>query len=207
MIKEIENFDRKELFNHYHSFDNPFLICTTRIDITDLVNYCKVHKNFYATFGFIITMTANQIDAFKYRLKDGKIYYCDELKSSYTQMYEDKTIGYFGIPPIYDFNEYIKKFLDIQNKFLNDKKYSSESELNEIWLSCEPWFKFTGLIPPFNKMITIPQFVWDKYESIGDKYYIDLMIMVHHGFADGYHIGKFIELLTENIKILNSYEN
>ena len=32
------------------------------------------------------------------------------------------------------------------------------------------------------------------------------MIMVHHGFADGYHIGKFIELLTENIKILNSYE-
>ena len=41
MIKEIENFDRKELFNHYHSFDNPFLICTTRIDITDLVKLIK----------------------------------------------------------------------------------------------------------------------------------------------------------------------
>jgi len=69
MIKEIENFNRNELFNHYHSFDNPFFICTTRIDITNLVNYCKIHKNFYATFGFIITMSANQIDAFKYRFK------------------------------------------------------------------------------------------------------------------------------------------
>ena len=73
--------------------------------------------------------------------------------------------------------------------------------MNEIWLSCEPWFTFTGFIPPFDKEITIPQFIWDKYENIDGKYYIDLMIMVHHGFADGYHIGKFIELLNENIRV------
>ena len=203
MIKEVENFNRKELFNHYHSFDNPFVICTTKIDITNLVNYCKIHKNFYATFGFIITKVANQIDAFKYRFKDGKIYYCNELKSSYAQMYEDKTIGYFGIPPTNDFNEYIKEFIDTQEKFLKEKRYSSESELNEIWLSCEPWFSFTSFIPPFDKEITIPQFIWDKYENIDGKYYIDLMIMVHHGFADGYHIGKFIELLNENIRLFH----
>lgn len=201
MIKEIKNFNRKELFEHYHSFDNPFVICTTKIDVTNLVNYCKKHKNFYATFGFVITMSANQIDAFKYRLKEGKIYYCDELKSSYTQMYEDNTIGYFGIPPTNNFNEYIEKFVNIQKNFLEEKKYSSESALNEIWLSCEPWFSFTSFIPPFNKEITIPQFIWDKYENINDKYYINLMVMVHHGFADGYHIGKFINLLEENIKL------
>jgi len=27
-----------------------------------------------------------------------------------------------------------------------------------------------------------------------------MMIMVHHGFADGYHIGKFIEKLNEEIE-------
>ena len=70
MIKEIKNFERKELFEHYHSFSNPFAISTTKIDITNIVNYCKKHRNFYATLGFIITKTANQIDEFKYRYKE-----------------------------------------------------------------------------------------------------------------------------------------
>jgi len=203
MIKEIKKFERKELFQHYHGFTNPFAISTIKIDITNIVNYCKKNRNFYATLGFIITKTANQIDAFKYRYKDGKIYYCEELMSNYTQMYEDKTIGYFSIPPINDYKEYIEKFVEIQNEFLKEKKYSKNYKLNEIWLSCNPWCSFTSLIPPFSKEITIPQFIWDKYENVNGKYYINLMIMVHHGFADGYHIGQFVSLLGENIKEYN----
>ena len=32
------------------------------------------------------------------------------------------------------------------------------------------------------------------------------MILVHHGFADGFHIGKFINLLEEKINI-KDYKN
>lgn len=203
MIKEVKDFKRKEVFNHYHSFSNPFIITTIKIDITNIVNYCKKHKNFYATFGFLITKTVNQIDAFKYRYKDGKIYFCDEVKSNYTQMYEDNTIGYFGLPATNDFDEYIENFIKIQKKFMEDKKYQSENNLDEIWMSCEPWFSFTSLVPTFSKEISIPQFIWDKYENIDGKYYINLMIMVHHGFADGFHIGEFIRILEENISLFN----
>lgn len=205
MIKEIREFERKELFNHYHSCNNPFIICTTKIDVTNIVNYCKKYKNFYATLGFLITKTANQIDAFKYRYSDGKIYYCEQIKSNYTQMYEDNTIGYFDVPLTNDYNEYIENFKKIEKKFLEDKNYSTENDLNEIWLSCEPWFSFTSFIPPFNKELSIPQFIWDKYENVDEKYYINLMIMVHHGFADGFHVGKFINLLKENITLFNYF--
>lgn len=204
MIKEVKEFKRKNLFDYYHGFNNPFIICTTKIDITKIVEYCKIHKNLYATLGFIITQTANEIDAFKYRYKEGKIYYCEEIRSNYVQMYEDETIGYFGIPTIKEFDEYIKTFLKMQKQFLKDKNYSSETELNEIWLSCQPWFSFTSLIPPFDKEVTIPQFIWDKYQKIDGTYSINLMIMVHHGFADGFHVGKFISLLEENIKLFSN---
>ena len=89
MIKEVENFSRQALFNHYNSFDNPFMYITTKIEVTNLVNYCKIHRHFYATLGYLITKTANQIDCFKYRAKDGKIYYCDEVFSNYTQIQLD----------------------------------------------------------------------------------------------------------------------
>ena len=38
MIKEVKDFKRKELFEHYNSADNPFVIVTTKIDITNVMN-------------------------------------------------------------------------------------------------------------------------------------------------------------------------
>ena len=115
-------------------------------------------------------------------------------------MYEDGNIGYFTLKDKENYKDYIKEFIETQNKFLEDKQYKTENDMDEIWLSCSPWFTFSSLIPPFNKEITIPQFIWDKYQKEEDKYYINLMILVHHGFADGSHIGKFINKLEENIK-------
>ena len=75
-----------------------------------------------------------------------------------------------------------------------------ENTIDEVWISCIPWFSFSGLITPFSKEVTIPQFIWDKYRRVEDKYYTNLMIMIHHGFADGSHLAKFIEILQKNIE-------
>ena len=47
-------FERTELFDHYHQNMNPFMIVTVPVDVTNVVNYCKIHKNFYATMGYLI---------------------------------------------------------------------------------------------------------------------------------------------------------
>lgn len=199
MIKEVKDFKRKELFDHYNDCDNPFIICTTKIDVTNIVKYCKIHRNFYATMGYIVTKTANQIEQFKYRYKGDKIYYCDIIKSNYTQIKDDETIGFFDVPYTENFEEYIENFIDIQEEFKKDNELLIENDLDEIWISCEPWFTFTSLIPPLNKKISIPQVIWDKYEENDGRYSLNLMITIHHGFADGYHVGQFFNLLKENI--------
>ena len=200
MIKEVENFERKELFDNYNSNDNPFVIVTTKIDVTNIVKYCKEHKNFYATFGYLIATVANEMDAFKYRAKNNKIYYCEELISNYTEMIGNNGIGYFDVKLKDNYKDYIEEYKRVREDFLNKRYYDTSNELNEIWLSCSPWMTFTSLVPPFSKENTIPQFIWDKYEENNDKYTIHLMILVHHGFADGSHIGKFVKTLEEKIK-------
>ena len=200
-IIEFDNYERKDLFNHYNDNDNPFLYLTTKIDITNIYNYCKKHKNHYATIGYIIGKTANQIDNFKYRYIDNKIIYYDKLNINYTQE-KNNIIGYFTTPYANSYKEYIKNYINIQKDFYNDK-YKLESRQDEIWVSCFPWGNFTGLITPYNKKILIPQFIWDKYIIEDNKIYINLMIMIHHGLADGKHIGKFIENLTKNIEQFN----
>ena len=57
----------------------------------------------------------------------------------------------------------------------------------------------TSLIPPYDKSNTIPQFIWDKFNKDNNKVTTNLMIMVHHGFADGFQIGQVIKLIQEEI--------
>ena len=195
---ELEKYDRKEVFLHYNQNDNPFIYLTIKLDVTEIYNYCKIHKNYYATMGYIINRTVNAVDCFKYRYIDDKIVHYDSLNTNYTQK-KDNKIGYFTISYSDNYNEYIESFIKTQEDFYSGV-YKNEYKEDEIWVSCAPWFDFTSLVTPFNKKITIPQFIWGKFFYENNRVYTHLMIMVHHGFADGQHIGDFIDKLNNNIK-------
>ena len=204
MRKEIKDFKRKDLFEHYHSRTNPFSFVTTKIEITNLYHFCKKHKNFNATFSYYVMLAMNQVEAFKYRYEDGKFYYYDNLYPSYTQMFHDGNIGFFVCDMKDSYQKFIKEYNAVQEKFLKTNQSIEPDVQDVVWLSCEPWFQFTVCVTPFDKDITIPQVIWDQFTMEGDKCYIDIMIMAHHGFVDGSHIGAFInglKELIENIKI------
>lgn len=200
MRSEVKDFKRKELFKKYHERSNPFLFVTTKIDITNIINYCKKNRNYYATIGYFILLAANEMNCFKYRVEGNKIYKYDSLRPNFVQMIDDDEIGFFGFDKKNNYKEYLKDFEETQNKFFKDKKSVVSPDEGEIWFSCEPWFEFTSLVVPFDKEITIPQFIWGKFIEEDGKFYTNLMIMVHHRFADGNHVGKFLDKLNEKIK-------
>ena len=200
VIKEVKNFERMSLFKLYDEATNPFLYITVEIDVTNIVKFCKKNKNFYATMGFLVTKTNNCIDAFKYRAKDGKIFYCNNIKSNYTQRRSENEIGFFSLPLVNKYAEYIDAYKEEETKFLkNGNTEFSDSRIDEVWLSCYPWSQFTGIVTPFRKSVTIPQFIWDKFVKEKGRYRMHLMIMAHHGLVDGGHIAEFIKILEQNI--------
>lgn len=197
MRQEVLNYSRQEIFDHYNSKTNPFIILTTKIDITNI--YKNNKDTYYGTIGYYIAKAANQIDSFKYRYENNKIYYYDYVDPNFTQMFKNGNIGYFTCKYKNNIDEFIEEYKKKEEKFLTtNTSYANDSE-NEIWLSCEPWLDITSLIPPFDKKTTIPQFIWDKFKLENGRCYVNLMIMVHHGFADGKHIGMFIQKLNDII--------
>ncbi len=199
-------FEREELFFHYHQNTNPFLIVTLSIDVTNVVNYCKKYKNFYATMGYLVSKAANQVDSFKWRYENEEFHYYSTVIPNFTQKLNDNQIGYFDCVYEENYDTFLKKFLTIQDRFYRGDKSVSSGVNSTIWLSCIPWFSISSLIPPFDRNNTIPQFIWDKYEEINGKYQLHLMILVHHGFADGYHISKFLEILNKEIENFQKIE-
>lgn len=199
-MNEVINFEREELFKHYNEMDNPFILMTIPLNITRVVEYCKIHKHFYATMGFLVGRAANGIDGFKYRYKDGRYFYCDSLAVNFTEKVNEQ-IGFFDCDSEI-LEDFVVEFDEKKSRLGSYDDANEENREDVIWVSCFPWAKFNGLVSPHDKSITIPQFIWDKYEEINGEYYCNMMIMVHHGFADGYHVGMFIEKLNEYIEKL-----
>lgn len=198
MKEEIKNYCRQDLFDYYHKRSNPFVFVTTKIDITNIYDYCKIHKYHYATIAYVLGTAMNEIEEFKYRYENGKIYKYDKLNIGFTQMFKDGNIGYFTCSIKDNYKDFINEFKKTEEEFLITNK-SIKKEGGELWVSCSPWYHFSSLVPPFDKNITIPQLIWDKFELTDNKCFVNLMIMSHHGFTDGFHIGKLIEKINKNI--------
>lgn len=201
-IIKLEEYERKDLFLNYDKNTNPFSFITIKLDITNVYEYCKENKHIYATLGYLIGKTANEVEAYKYRKENDNIIYYDTLNVNYTQKKDDGNIGFYTVSFKDSIKEFIKDYDAVYNNWKINERKVSDFTHDEVWVSCEPWFSATSLIPPFDKNVTIPQFIWDKFIFENNRVYTNLMLMSHHGFVDGSHIGEFIEKLNKNIERL-----
>ena len=201
----VTNLEREELFHHYNEKANPFSFVTTKIDITNAYNYSRKHKNLYAVLCYTFTKAMNQVDNFKYAYENGEIVKYDMLNPVYTEMLDTKDVSFISCKLGSSLEEFIELNKIAKEKFKKTQAVVGfdEEGLGEVWYSCLPWFKFTGVVPPYDPSITIPQIIWDKYEIVDDHVYINAMIISHHGFVDGYHIGQLIENINKELSELN----
>lgn len=199
MKTEIKDFERREMFEYYNSATTPFVSVTVRIDITNIYNFCKVRGNYYATIGYYLTKALNTVDEFKHAFEDGKFYKYDVIHPAFTDIREDKSLGFYMCDMVDDYDEFISEFTQTKKKFLNREETKSQDGKRVVWLSCQPWFHFTSLVPPLRREISIPQLIWDKFDFVDDKVFVNLMIMGHHGFVDGYQIGELVSAIEKVI--------
>lgn len=203
MKTEITNYERSEIFNYYNNKDNPFLYLTTKVDITNIYNKCK---KYYPSIAYFITLALNKIDNFKYRYENNKIYKYDTLNINFTQIRENNNIGFFSCDFKDNYHDFLKEYKRVQEQFKKNKSsIAADDDEGEAWFSYVPWFNMSSLITPYDKKNTIPQFIWDKFTHENEKYYINLTIMVHHGFVDGFHIATFLKTLEEIIENIDNY--
>ena len=201
MREIIEDYPRRDLLELYGNRTNPFSFITTKIDITKAYNYSLKHKNLYAVLCYAFVKAMNQVEAFKYRLEEGQVVKYDVIHPNFTERLDTEDVSFIGFPYKENMDEFIEEYVARKKIFKETQKQVLNEEMpcGEVWLSCLPWFKFTGVVPPFDVNETTPQIIWDKYEITGDKVTINAMIMAHHGFVDGWHIAKLIESINKEL--------
>lgn len=194
---DLENWARKDHFNFFNQFEEPFFGVTVDIDCTIAYNKCKKEqKGFFLYYLHQALAAANSIENFRLRIEDNQVSLYDDVHASAVINRPDGTFGFSYI-------DYLPNFKDFQitakqeiEKVQNTKGLiPAGSGANVIHISAMPWLKFTSLshARSFTFKDSCPKFSFGKMIELNGKKVMPISIHVNHALMDGYHVSLFVD--------------
>ncbi|MBP8067337.1 MAG: chloramphenicol acetyltransferase [Pedobacter sp.] len=197
-ILDLDRWNRKDHFNFFNTFEEPFFGLTVDLDCTKAYAAAKSLKvSFFQYYLHKSLVAANQIIPFRYRIIDGKVWEYDEVHASAVINRPDGTFGFSYI----DFDEDFKKFSAAATAEIERVKASTglkpaSSGDNVIHCSAMPWVNFKSLshARSFSFRDSCPKFSFGKLREEQGKKLMGFSVHVNHALMDGFHVGQMINL-------------
>ncbi|CAM1366459.1 CatA-like O-acetyltransferase [Tenacibaculum xiamenense] len=198
---DINNWNRKEIFDFFKGFSEPFYGLTVDIDCTIAYDFCK--KNNISFFLFYLhrsLIAVNKIENFKYRIIAGEVYVYDKVNASPTINRPNGTFGFSYMAFYNEFSKFEREAkLEIERVQATTTLIPATSSENVIHYSSIPWIKFSALSHArhFEFEDSCPKISFGKMTDNGNKKEMPMSIHAHHALIDGSHIGEYINLFQE----------
>ena len=196
---EIEKWKRRETFEFFRQFENPFFNLTAPLDATNLYRFCKQNNlSFSLAALFYSIQTANEIPEFRLRLIEEKLVEFDKIHATQTILNDDETFSfcYFELKDnVFEFNETGKVAVERYKKL---KTFDVETDrLDLIYYSTIPWISFTSFknATRLDYSMTVPRIVFGKLYEENGVMKLPHSVEVHHSIMDGVHVGKYFNRL------------
>jgi chloramphenicol O-acetyltransferase type A len=198
----IEEWKRKNQFNFFKDFDNPFFNICTDVDVSELYNFSKKSEfSFFLTSIYATLKAANLIEEFRYRIKDGGVIVHDQIHAGSTFLKDDNTFGFVYLNYKSSINDFYPEAEIILEKTKQEKDTfdprSTEDDL--VHYSVIPWISFLSIshARKFSRKESIPKIVLGKYYEKDKRLIMPISIELHHSLADGLLVANYLEKLQE----------
>ena len=93
------SWPRREVYEFFSPMSQPFFSVTFKQDVTRLRQFAGEHKlSFYYSLVYLCTQALNQVEAFRYALRNGDLVLFDQRIPSFTDLKPGESlISHFGI--------------------------------------------------------------------------------------------------------------
>jgi len=198
---DLSAWKRREHFEVFRDFDEPLFGITVRVECS--AAYRKAKKSGFSFSNYYLYLslkTANEIEEFRYRIENNKVYCYDRVGAGPTIFREDETYGC----GFFSYNEDIELFMKQASDEV--KRVKAEQGLkfpytgeDSIHYSTLPWADFTAVNHARRLDIgrSIPKITFGKVTKDGEKMWLPVDIHANHALMDGFHVGKFIKRFQE----------
>ncbi|WP_428327661.1 CatA-like O-acetyltransferase [Mucilaginibacter sp.] len=197
---DINTWDRKEHFNFFNQFEEPFYGVCVNVDCTAAYKFAKANKvSFFVYYLYLALVASNRIVPFKLRIEGEDVFIYDEIDAGSTVGRSNGTFGYGYYkyyPTFEEFNTEAGKEIErVQNR--TDLVRSPAA--NVIRCSALPWIDFTSVSHArmFSVKDSCPRISFGKMTDSNGIKSMPVSIHVHHALVDGLHVGQYIDCFQE----------
>mgnify|MGYP006143127589 FL=1 len=194
---DIDLWERKDHFNFFKDFEEPFFGVTVEIDCSKAYMVCKEMGNsFFLYYLHKSLKAANTIIPFRYRIHGDKVLEYAKVNASPTILRSDGTFG-FSYMDYYEGFEEFEKLAKVEIERVQSSTGLVPGVPGDqvIHYSSLPWIKFTSIshARKFRVNDSCPKISFGKITEKNGFNSMPLSVHVHHALMDGYHVGQFIE--------------
>lgn len=180
---DMSNFPRREHFERFNSYANPYAGITTEIDITDALARIKAEgRPFFITMLYCMVKAANDVPEFRQRILNGEIIQFDRCEASYTCAKPDGT--YCHVTSFYedDIDDYTRHTQEAQKLALENATVADEEDcLGRYFFSSTPWITFLDVQQPTPiPADSNPRIVFGKYHEMNGRIMMPVNILINH---------------------------
>lgn len=197
---DLESWSRKDHFDFFNKFEEPFYGVNVNIDCTIAYQTAKDKGLSFFLYYLYQSLSASQIiDAFKLRIEGDDVYLYDQIDAGSTIGRPDGTFGFgdFKYHPNFDvFHAEASKVIQCVERQSGLQMSTAE---NVIRYSALPWIDFTSLSHArmFAFKDSCPKISFGKVSQTNGKRSIPVAIHVHHALVDGLDVGKYIDCFQD----------
>ena len=200
---DIASWARREVFEFFRGFDKPYFNICTRLDVTNLLSELRKRErtSVWLTYHYLALRAANEIEPFRYRLRQGKVLVHDVVNGGTTFMLPNETFTLL----YFDYAETYSKFMESATKAVDEiitgdwafrPKHEDDARIHCTTL---PWIAFTSFSHArrWGREDSVPKISFGKFIKEKDRTLMPFSVEVHHSLMDGLHVGRFLSRLQE----------
>lgn len=198
---DLESWPRRQHFHFFKGYDNPFFNVCVNLDVTSLLHLTRTREGipFFLTYHYLALKAANEVEPFRYRLRDDRVLVHDRIDAGTTILLDDERFAFCYFDYDDDFARFVAKgSAGLESLRSGDGRLEPRDDRDDlIHCSVLPWISFTSFshARKRNEKDSVPKIVFGKVFQDGDRFRMPISVEVHHSLMDGVHLGRYIERL------------
>jgi len=207
---DLETWPRRDLFEFFRGYQNPYFNICTQLDITRLMTVLRDRPGVSVSlaYHYFALRIANEIEPFHYRLEgDDRVVIHEVINGGTTVLLPNETFTYAYFDYHEDFQQFTTEAGAAIAKVRAEGSLKPTMRYDLIYFTALPWVSFTSFAHARTpgRGESIPRIAFGKFLRDGDRIHLPISVEVHHALMDGLHLGRFFMALEEALAKPESY--
>jgi chloramphenicol O-acetyltransferase type A len=199
---DLTKWKRRPHYLLFRSYAHPFFSVSVDVDVTAVWNYCRRPgaPSFFLTSLFFMLNAANDVEAFRLRLRKRGVRRHDRVGVGPTVLRPDDTFGFARIEAAPTLDRFAEQGRAAIETAIGGETLNPDKSDDVVFHSVLPWLRFTAYTNALPGGDSIPRIVFGKCTADGARMSMPVAVEVHHALVDGLDVARFLERFSEGLE-------